>query len=333
MTTFDRNFARLLLEICRYTYASSYDDDSNKTDAEDALNWINSNNFGTYTITKLSNGDTSVACVFVYPDKNIVSYMGTKTEFGDIEDIEDSIKDWAKNAELVPVDFIMSERQLGLGNNDNPVNLGGHVHEGFLKELRAIQEAVISTLIANGGKEKPLYITGHSQGGAEAALATRAFSAGGFNVQATYTFAAPRPCNKEVADSIPKNIPVYRIEFGHDIVPHVPTTHAAHQILNGLSSALSTVRLSGKFIKEIDDNYNFVGIGRLCYGDEYPKEFRINMSPIAEKNIFYLRLRHLLSNPQDWAKHHHLVGTKDDVANNRKGNYTALVSDYKIING
>jgi hypothetical protein len=40
MMTFDRGFARLLLEICRYTYATGFSDEDNTADKNDALSWI-----------------------------------------------------------------------------------------------------------------------------------------------------------------------------------------------------------------------------------------------------------------------------------------------------
>jgi len=41
MTTFDQNIARLLLEICRYTYAAAFDSDESAEEKSDALNYIN----------------------------------------------------------------------------------------------------------------------------------------------------------------------------------------------------------------------------------------------------------------------------------------------------
>ena len=41
MITLDRNFARLLLEICRYTYTEAFNSEEDKSDQEDALTWIN----------------------------------------------------------------------------------------------------------------------------------------------------------------------------------------------------------------------------------------------------------------------------------------------------
>jgi len=41
MTTFNRKDARLLLEICRYTYAAGFESASNAKDKEDAFQAIN----------------------------------------------------------------------------------------------------------------------------------------------------------------------------------------------------------------------------------------------------------------------------------------------------
>lgn len=79
--TFDRVFARLLLEICRFTYAAGFNDVNNVPDKQDALDWINK--IGGHTTDEsiiLRGSSTPVACIASYPDRNIVAYMGTKTQ-------------------------------------------------------------------------------------------------------------------------------------------------------------------------------------------------------------------------------------------------------------
>ena len=106
MLTFDRKFARLLLEICRYTYSHVFKDKVNKADSEDSLNEIlkHGTPYGNVPTT-ISDDDTSVACITSSPDKNIVSYMGTKTEFTTIGNTIDSVEDWLKDISAVPVKF------------------------------------------------------------------------------------------------------------------------------------------------------------------------------------------------------------------------------------
>lgn len=352
---FDREFARLLLEVCRYTYGATFPNNVKESeDADKASDRINEI-AGPATIARLNDGksinSTSVACVVSYPDKNIVSYMGTKTEFSSSTDTKQSILDWARNVQFIPVNFSMTKKQLGLGDSNEEIRLEGRVHNGFLKELRAIQEKVIAELEKNGGKNRPLYITGHSQGGAEAALATSAFLKGGFDVKATYTFAAPRSGNKAVADSI-SSIPIYRIEFGNDIVPHVPTTYLPHQILKFVRSEQEKVKpmIDGltrlglkikpldpnpKLLDQFDAEHHFVGAGRLCYGNNETKTLHVDISDEEEGTLLNDRLNRLIDlmeqdNLKDCVEHHHLAGTTDETKVGKEGNYTALVSNFAL---
>jgi len=279
---------------------------------------------------------TSVACVVVYPDKNIVSYMGTKTEFNTLDEAKASISDWAQNIEALQVPFTLSAEQLGL---DQPgvSDLGGRVHSGFLEELSAVQASVVAELMAHGGKDQPLYVTGHSQGGGEAALATRAFLAGGFAVAATYTFAAPRSGDKVFADSIPATLPLHRIEFGDDIVPHVPPTLISRKVRPVVIGLLKIPLLPEhvkdllNFIQRATATTAFVAVGRLCYGNNERKTLRVDMSIEDEEELFNSRLVGLVMNPKHWAEHHHLAGTSDEVERGEKGNYTALVSQFMLV--
>lgn len=338
MITFDQKFARLLLEICRYTYATSFTDDANVRGKRDALDWINQAG-APCAIEILNDGKefpTSVACVVAYPDKNIVSYMGTKTEFNTPEELIESIKDWYENIEVKLVPFKLSTEQLGLDHPDKE-NLGGLVHKGFLDEFSAIQEKVIQQLLNHGGRGKPVYVTGHSQGGAEAALATRALIAGNFPVVATYTFAAPRPGNRDFANSIPSTLPVHRVEFGDDIVPHLPPTLVSTNV-RAIVEGLLKIPLLPKLIedylnllKNIPSEFSFVGIGRLCYGSNETRALRVDISVEQEAILFNKRLMGLVSNIDHWAEHHHLAGTSTEINRGDKGNYTALISEFQMV--
>jgi len=344
MTTFDREFARLLLEICRYTYAAGFDDAENAADKRDALKWIRQRGgLTTHKPTILHGSKTSVACIAPYPDRNIVAYMGTKTQFNTIDNAIASGKDWTQNFEARPVSFKLASEQLGQGHPQNvdKDNLGGLVHKGFLEELDAVQDQVVATLLKpeRGGRSRPVFVTGHSQGGAEAALATRALLAGGFPVVSTYTFAAPRPGDSEFTQCIPATLPVHRIEFGDDIVPHLPPSLLGKEIqmiLKGLK--LLPFLDKAKSMKLLDlllhaaTSERFTGLGTLCYGSYKTKAMRIDMSAEQEGALFYDRLWSLVRHPERWAEHHHLAGTSEEVRKGIKGNYTALVSDYQIVN-
>jgi triacylglycerol lipase len=340
MPTFDPQFSRLLLEICRFTYAAGFDDAVNAADKKDALNWIkNVGGLLTREPVILHGSSTSVACVAAYPDRNVVAYMGTKTQFDTLDNAIASIEDWFQNFEHLLVPFKLTSEQLGPGypTNTDKNNLGGKVHQGFLEELRSVQGLLVEELLKNGGRSRPVYVTGHSQGGAIAALATRALLAGGFPVVSTYTFAAPRPGNAVFAASIPAMLPVHRIEFGDDIVPHVPPTVISKEalaIVDGLKLfplLPDHVQKLLDFVKLANKKNGFTPVGRLCYGSQKTKALRIDLSAEQEAALFPDRMWSLIRHPDHWADHHHLVGTADDVKKGIKGNYTALVSEFPIV--
>lgn len=339
MESFDRNFARLLLEICRYTYAAGFNDHTNTEDKADALSYITKAGGLLNEPILLKGSTTSVACITSYSDRNIISYMGTKTQFNTLGNALASIKDWAQNFEALLVPFKLTDKQLGISHPQgiDINNLGGKVHKGFLEELSAVQSLVVEELLKRGGRDKPVYVTGHSQGGAEAALATLALLVGGFSVASTYTFAAPRPGNAEFAKSIPNALPIHRIEFGDDIVPHVPPFLIDKKILS-MVEALKLLPILSEdtkilldFVLQANAENSFTGLGKLCYGSQKTKSLRVDISTEQEMALFYDRLWSLIRHPEHWAEHHHLAGTTEEVNQGIKGNYTALVSDFAIV--
>ena len=65
----------------------------------------------------------------------------------------------------------------------------------------------------------PIFVTGHSLGGALATLGAAYLS--GWGLAACYTFGAPRVGNKEFSSSL--QTPIYRVVNPLDTVPHIPT--------------------------------------------------------------------------------------------------------------
>ena len=86
------------------------------------------------------------------------------------------------------------------------------------------------------------------------------------------------------------------------------------------------------FLDRADAGNGFAGVGTLCYGSHKTKALRVGISAEQEAALFYDRLWSLVRHPERWAEHHHLAGTTDDVKKGIKGNYTALVSDFAMVN-
>ena len=138
------------------------------------------------------------------PSYLVLSFRGT----------EKKISDWLTDARCVP-----------------KVEGNSKVHTGFIeafaerkgddgKTVKETIEEILAGEAARGddGEPLPLFITGHSLGGALALLATRLVAP---NVNgACYTFGAPRVGNYEYFRFV--KTPVYRIVNSSDIVPRVP---------------------------------------------------------------------------------------------------------------
>jgi len=107
---------------------------------------------------------------------------------------------------------------------------GGRVHCGFLKAFQEIENQIKQTLSEH--PDLPIYITGHSLGGALAMLATRYLSPN--NLGATYTFGCPRVANNEFFRDV--RTPVYRVVNAADGVARLPFG-------DGFTLALSAIRL------------------------------------------------------------------------------------------
>ena len=132
---------------------------------------------------------------------------------------EKSLQDWKTDlrAKLVPA---RDERKPGL------------IHQGFQESYYSL-EAQIEAELANFPGE-PLYLTGHSLGGALAVVATRFLDAG--NLAACYTFGSPRVGNLALAREF--KTPIYRIVNAADAVPRLPFGEGYALLMRGLRSAL-----------------------------------------------------------------------------------------------
>ena len=150
----------------------------------------------------------------------VLSFRGT----------EKKVSDWLTDARCVPT-----------------VEGKAKVHTGFLKafaknkdvEGRTVKEVVEEILGRpdardDAGQPLPLFITGHSLGGALALLATKLVAP---NVNgACYTFGAPRVGNYEYFRFI--KTPVYRVVNSADVVPRVPPGPFTI-VLRGAAQAMS----------------------------------------------------------------------------------------------
>lgn len=138
------------------------------------------------------------------PPYVVVAFRGT----------EKKVSDWLTDARAMPTERGDSK-----------------VHTGFLEaftevrdnDQKTVEDRVREILnskdaLSESGEPLPVFLTGHSLGGALALIATRQLVP---NVNgACYTFGAPRVANYEFFREV--KTPVYRVVNSSDIVPRVP---------------------------------------------------------------------------------------------------------------
>ncbi len=262
----DKSLAILLGKICKYIHKQSEEDLPP---------------LGEHSVHVYDEGGpvrTSVVGVFRYPDKTVLAYRATVSD-----PITTGVMDWLANFSAVVVPA---------------PRLPGLVHLGFLDQLRSVHGEVLKDL--SRGFTPPLYVTGHSQGGAVAALATKLLEQDGIPVTATYTFAAPFPGDGIFASSV--KTPVFRMEFGDDIVPHV----ALHGLPLPVEMALKASPELKRVFGNISTTIGYVPVGQLTYGA--PGEpLRVNVSSAEEKKLTLQRLPRLAVAARNLTAHHALT--------------------------
>ena len=95
----------------------------------------------------------------------------------------------------------------------------GLVHLGFARAAEAVYPTVRALLTALD-RDLPIWVTGHSLGGAMATLVAHRLAHEGFPVRAVYTYGSPRPGDRNFRDAY--RLPNYRFVNDNDLVPHLP---------------------------------------------------------------------------------------------------------------
>jgi triacylglycerol lipase len=95
----------------------------------------------------------------------------------------------------------------------------GLVHLGFSHAADTVYPTV-RVLLRAASRGLPIWVTGHSLGGAMATLVAYRLAAEGFPVRAVYTFGSPRPGDRNFRDAYP--LANYRFVNDNDLVPPLP---------------------------------------------------------------------------------------------------------------
>jgi len=165
----------------------------------------------------LITADNTQAYVAENDTSVVVAFRGSESP-----DSLDGFKDWlltnANNFLILPEGLI--------GTDFAAAGVGARFHKGFLGALAEVWEPLQAAVkAALDRKERPLWVTGHSLGGALALLAAWRFQQQFIPVHQVYTFGAPMVGNKAAADAFQAEFPnrIFRYVDVLDVVPKLPT--------------------------------------------------------------------------------------------------------------
>jgi triacylglycerol lipase len=169
----------------------------------------------------------------------VVAFRGSETP-----NSMDGFKDWlltnARNFLVLP--------EGRMGTDFAAAGVGARFPRGFLAALDEIWEPLFKAVdAAQLEKERPLWVTGHSLGGAVALLSAWRFQRQFIKIHQVYTFGSPMIGNEAAAAAFHKQFPgrIFRFIDSRDPVPRLPTlsltsneySHCLQEVLLGAASA------------------------------------------------------------------------------------------------
>jgi triacylglycerol lipase len=164
----------------------------------------------------LSAGNTQV--YVAQNDKHlVVAFRGTELP-NTIEGLKDCLLTDAMNLLMVP--------EGRMGTDFAAAGVGARFHKGFIVALESVWDPLLAAVEAEQKRaERPLWVTGHSLGGALALLAAWLFQRKMIAVHQVYTFGAPMIGNAAATKAFDREFEgkIYRYINAHDPVPKLPT--------------------------------------------------------------------------------------------------------------
>lgn len=198
------------------------------------------------------------AILVSFNDHIVLAFRGTEAK---------SIKDIKTDAKAKPV----------------PCVTKGKVHFGFKKAYEQVENDIQEKLDEDKFKEKPLFITGHSLGGALATIAAKRLTHKG-GLAACYTFGSPRVGDAEWITNI--KTPIYRLVNAADCVTMLPPSSEAITLISWL---LKFIPQYGKPLRKLllSNLRGYIHCGNMRYLTNCQKDQYENVKLLYSVSIFY----------------------------------------------
>jgi pimeloyl-ACP methyl ester carboxylesterase len=186
----------------------------------------------------ISVGNTQVY-VATSDEHIVVAFRGTEAP-----NTIEGLKDWL----LTDAANLLIQPEGDLGTDFAAAGVGACWHDGFMKALASVWDPLLEAVQAERKKsDRPVWITGHSLGGALALLAAWRFKRKFVPVHQIYTFGGPMVGNAVATEAIDRELAdrIFRYVNDQDPIPLLPTlsllanaySHCQKQIVLGLAAA------------------------------------------------------------------------------------------------
>jgi triacylglycerol lipase len=172
----------------------------------------------------------------------------------------DGLKDWL----LTNANDLLILPEGRIGTDFAAAGVGARFHRGFLEALAEIWDPLFALVdAALKAQERPLWVTGHSLGGALALLAAWRLQQNFIPVHQVYTFGAPMIGNTTAAKAFEKEFAnkIFRFVDELDLVPCLPTVSL---VANAYGHCLSEVLLGARQVSEAADGSALDAVKRLA---------------------------------------------------------------------
>jgi hypothetical protein len=167
--------------------------------------------------SRLFSVDNTQAWLGVDDDNVVVAFRGTESPTT-LDGLKDILLTDAMNLLVVP--------EGRLGHDLSAAGVGARFHKGFVDAIAAIWGPLAAAVEAElTSRDRPLWITGHSLGGALALLSAWLFKRRFVPVHEVCTFGAPMIGNREACQAFDREFAgrIFRYVNGRDPVPKLPT--------------------------------------------------------------------------------------------------------------
>ena len=175
---------------------------------------------------------------------------------------------------------------------------GGRVHKGFKDAFEHVEQEIQDRLKQFAKyQDFPLYITGHSLGGALATIASRRLEHQG-GIAAVYTFGSPRVADEDWVSDM--EVPYYRLVNAADCVTMLPPNGDIVAVINWLMQFVPW--LGPSISKILMNNFDgYIHCGNMRYLTNCAQGDYTNVKLLYSVSLFF-RIKAFLFRQLPWRK-------------------------------